>query len=85
MYDFLDRLIHIALPRTRDFKGIPLKSIDKEGNLTIGIREHIVFPEVSPEKAKFIFGFEVTIVTTAKTKKEAEELFRLLGFPLKEK
>ncbi len=85
MYDFLDRLIHIALPRTRDFKGLPLKSIDKEGNLTIGIREHIVFPEVSPEKAKFIFGFEVTVVTTAKTKKEAEELFRLLGFPLKEK
>lgn len=85
MYDFLDRLIHIALPRTRDFKGIPLKSIDKEGNLTIGIKEHIVFPEVSPEKAKFIFGLEITIVTTAKNRKEAQELFKLLGFPLKEK
>lgn len=85
MYDFLDRLIHIALPRSRDFKGISLKSIDKEGNLTIGIKEHIVFPEVSPEKIKFIFGLEVTIVTTAKSKKEAEELFRLLDFPLKEK
>jgi large subunit ribosomal protein L5 len=83
MYDFLERLIHIALPRTRDFKGINQKSIDKQGNLTIGIREHIVFPEVAQESIKRIFGFEITIVTNAKTREEAIELFKLLGFPIK--
>ena len=83
MYDFLERLIHIALPRTRDFRGIDPKSIDDQGNLTIGIKEHIVFPEASSESTSRIFGFEITIVTSAKTKEEAEELFRLLGFPLK--
>jgi len=83
MYDFLDRLIHIALPRTRDFKGIDPRSIDKQGNLTIGVKEHIVFPEVASESVGRIFGFEITIVTNAKTREEAEELFRLLGFPLK--
>ncbi|MCD6178218.1 50S ribosomal protein L5 [bacterium] len=83
MYDFLERLIHIALPRSRDFKGIDQKSIDKNGNLTIGIKEHIVFPEVSPEKAKQIFGLEVSVVTNAKTREEGLELFKLLGFPIK--
>jgi len=83
MYDFLDRLIHIALPRTRDFKGIDSKSIDKQGNLTIGIKEHIVFPEVVSESVGRIFGLEITVVTNAKTREEAEELFKLLGFPLK--
>ena len=83
MYDFLDRLIHIALPRTRDFRGIDLKSIDKIGNLTIGIKEHIVFPELMEENIKKVFGLEITIVTNAKTREEAIELYRLLGFPLK--
>lgn len=83
MYDFIDRLINIALPRTRDFRGINQKSIDDNGILTIGIREHLVFPELSHEDIKNIFGFEVSVVTTAKTKKEALELFRLLGFPIK--
>lgn len=83
MYDFLDRLIHIALPRSRDFRGINQKSIDKNGNLTIGIKEHICFPEILPEKAKKMLGFEITIVTSAKNKEEALELFRLLGFPIK--
>lgn len=83
MYDFLERVIHIALPRFRDFRGIDLKSFDKEGNLTIAIKEHIVFPEVSSEKAKNIFGFEITVVTTAKNKEESVELLRLLGFPIK--
>lgn len=82
MYDFLDRLINIVIPRMRDFQGIKEKSIDRNGNLTIGIREHIIFPEIQPEKAKNIFGLEVTIITNAKTRKEAIELFRLLGFPL---
>lgn len=83
MYDFLDRLVHIALPRTRDFKGLSLKSIDEKGNLTIGIKEHIVFPEISPEKVKVNFGFEITVVTTAKNREEAKKLFELLGFPFK--
>ncbi len=83
MYDFLERVIYIALPRFRDFRGIDLKSFDKEGNLTIAIKEHIVFPEVSPEKAKTIFGFEITVVTTAKNKEEGVEFLRLLGFPIK--
>ena len=83
MNDFLERVIHIALPRFRDFRGIDLKSFDKEGNLTIAIKEHIVFPEVSSEKAKNIFGFEITVVTTAKNKEESIELLRLLGFPIK--
>ena len=83
MYDFLDRLIHIALPRLRDFRGIDTKSVDKSGNLCIAIKEHISFPEISPEKSKVMFGFEVVIATTAKNKEEGIELFRLLGFPLK--
>lgn len=84
MYDFLDRLIHIVLPRTRDFRGIPDSSIDKHGNLTIGIKEHIAFPEILPEKAKNVLGFEVTVITSAKDKEQANELFKLIGFPLKQ-
>lgn len=83
MHDFLERLIFVALPRSRDFRGIDPKSIDSFGNMTIGVKEHIIFPEIIQEDIKTIFGFEVTIVTSAKTKKEAEEFFRLMGFPLK--
>ncbi len=83
MYDFLDRLIHIVLPRSRDFRGIEPKSVDKEGNLTIAIKEHISFPEISPEKVKFIFGLEITVVTKAKTKEQGLGLLKLLGFPIK--
>ena len=83
MYEFLDRLIHVVLPRSRDFRGLPVSSVDEKGNMAIGIREHIFFPEISPEKAKDIFGLQVTVATTAKTKEEGLELFRLLGFPLK--
>jgi large subunit ribosomal protein L5 len=83
MYDFLERLIHIALPRSRDFRGIDPNSFDKKGNLTIGIKEQIAFPEVSPEKTKQIFGFEVTICTTAKSREEGIELLKLMGFPIK--
>jgi len=83
MIDFLERLIHLALPRSRDFQGIEPKSVDKEGNLTLGIKEHIAFPEILPEKAKDIFGLEITVVSSAKTKEEGLELFRLLGFPIK--
>jgi len=82
MFDFLDRLINIVIPRMRDFQGIPRKSIDKNGNLTLGIKEHIIFPEIQPEKSKRIFGLEITIVTSAKTREEAIRLFELIGFPL---
>ena len=82
MYDFLDRVVHFAIPRTRDFRGISLSSVDSSGNLTFGIKEHIVFPEMIGEDVKNIFGLEITVVTTAKTREEAISLFRLLGFPL---
>lgn len=83
MYDFLERLIHLALPRSRDFRGIESKSFDEKGNLTIGIKEHTVFPEILPEKVKNIFGLEITVVTTAKNREEGMELLRLMGFPIK--
>ncbi len=83
MFEFLSRLINVALPRTRDFRGLSPKSIDQGGNLTIGIKEHIIFPETSGEDIKRIFGLEVTVVSSAKKRKEALELFKLLGFPIK--
>jgi len=83
MYDFLDKLVHVALPRTRDFRGLSVGSIDEMCNYTIGIKEHVIFPETSDEDLKDVFGIAVTIVTTAKTKEEAEALLRHLGFPLK--
>lgn len=83
MNDFLNRVINIALPRSRDFQGINSNSLDEHGNLTIPIKEHIIFPEISAERAKIIFGLEITVVTTAKSKEEGLELLRLLGFPIK--
>lgn len=82
MYDFLDRLISIALPRGRDFRGLPEKNIDQAGNFNIGLKEQIIFPEISTESARSIFGLEISIVTTAKNREEGLELFRLLGFPI---
>ena len=82
MYDFLDKLIHIALPRTRDFRGLSAGAIDDMGNLTIGIKEHTIFPETGDEDLKDVFGFAITIVTTASTKAEAEAFFRHIGLPL---
>ena len=70
MRDFVTRLVKIALPRTRDFRGIDAKSIDKSGNLTIGVKEHIVFPEIKGEEVRNVFGFEITIVVKAKIKKK---------------
>lgn len=84
MYDFLTRLIDISLPRSRDFRGLDSKSFDKKGNLTISIRENIIFPEIVPERARSIFGFAITVVTTAKTREEGVSLLKLMGFPLKE-
>lgn len=83
MYDFLERVINIVLPRSRDFRGIDSKSFDKQGNLTFAIKEHIAFPEVSPEKARQIFGLEITVSTNAKSREKGMELLKLLGFPIK--
>lgn len=83
MYDFLSRLVDVALPRTRDFQGLETKSFDAKGNLTIGVREHIVFPEMIGEDYRLLFGLEVTVVTSAKKREEGVELLRLTGFPVK--
>lgn len=83
MYDFLSRLINVALPRSRDFQGIDAKSVDKSGNLSMAIKEHIAFPEITPERAKDIFSLEITVVTDAKNKERGLELFKLMGFPIK--
>ena len=84
MYDFLEKLIHIALPRTRDFRGIAPTAIDEMGNITIGIKENSIFPETGDEDLKDVFGLAVTIVTSAKSKKEAEAFLRHLGVPLRQ-
>jgi large subunit ribosomal protein L5 len=83
MWDFLDRLISLALPLSKDFRGIDVKNFDRNGNLNIGIREHSIFPEVELENVKDIFSLQVTITTTAKNREEGIALLRLLGFPLK--
>lgn len=82
MTNFLDKLIHVALPNTRDFRGLKMDAIDEMGNYTIGISEHTIFPETADEELKDVFGFSITIVTTAKTKDEAEALLRHVGLPL---
>ena len=82
MFDFLDKIIHIALPRTRDFRGLSAGTIDDMGNITIGIKENTIFPETSDEDLKDVFGFAITIVTTAKSKAEAEAFFRHIGLPI---
>ncbi len=83
MYDFLSRLVDIALPRSRDFRGLDPKSIDQSGNLTIGMKEHIVFPEIKGEEVRNIFSFEITFVVKAKNRDEAVALYKALGIPLK--
>jgi large subunit ribosomal protein L5 len=82
MRSFLEKLIHLALPQTRDFRGIRPNAIDEMGNITIGIREHTVFPETADEELKDVFGFAITIVTTAKNHEEAESFLRHIGVPL---
>ncbi len=82
MQDFLYRLIHLALPQTRDFRGLKISAIDEMGNYTLGIKENTIFPKTADEDIKDVFGFAITIVTTAKSKKEAEALLRHIGIPL---
>ena len=83
MYEFMDRFISLALPRTRDFRGIDKKNVDQNGNLHVGVKEDIIFPEVSHERAGNIFGFQVSMVTNCGDKAAAEKLFSLMGFPIK--
>jgi large subunit ribosomal protein L5 len=81
MYEFLDRLINIALPRVRDFRGLPTKSFDGRGNYTLGVRDHLIFPEIDPVKVDKSKGMNITIVTTAKSDELARSLLRELGMP----
>jgi large subunit ribosomal protein L5 len=83
MYEFLDRLINVALPRVRDFKGVNDKGFDGRGNYTMGVTEHIIFPEIDIEKVAKITGMDITFVTTAKTDSEALALLKELGLPFK--
>lgn len=83
MYDFVDRLLNIALPRTRDFRGIKKDAVDAVGNYSLGIKEHTIFPETSDEDIRDVFGLSITFVTTAKSKKECSAFLEYLGFPFK--
>jgi large subunit ribosomal protein L5 len=83
MYAFLDKLINIALPRTKDFRGINTTIVDQVGNATIGIPEHTIFPEVADEELRNVFGMAITIVTTAKSKEEARKVLNIIGIPFK--
>lgn len=83
MFEFLDRLINLALPRTRDFQGIPNKSFDGRGNYTMGIKEHTIFPEIDVDKASTIHGMDITFVTSANTDEEAFSLLKNFGMPFK--
>lgn len=84
MTDFLDKLIHISLPRTKDFRGISPDAADEMGNYTLGIKEHTIFPETADEELKDVFGLAITVVTTAKSKEEVISFLRHLGFPFKQ-
>ncbi|MFM7088451.1 MAG: 50S ribosomal protein L5 [Candidatus Paceibacterota bacterium] len=83
MYGFLEKLFNVALPRTKDFRGVNKSGVDSIGNFTIGIKEHTIFPETADEDVRDLFGLAVTIVSTAKNKKEATNFFELLGVPFK--
>ena len=83
MYGFLDKLLNIALPRTKDFRGISIDAVDDMGNYTLGIKEHTIFPETSDEDLRDVFGMAITVVTTSSDKKQTQEFLKFLGFPFK--
>jgi large subunit ribosomal protein L5 len=85
MYEFLDRLVSVSLPRVRDFQGVSDKSFDGRGNYTMGVKEQIIFPEISIEKVKKISGMDITFVTTAENDEQCYELLKLFGMPFKNK
>ncbi len=84
MYEFLDRLVTIALPRVRDFRGLNPKSFDGRGNYAMGVKEHIVFPEINYDKVDQVWGMDIIVCTTAKTDEEARELLKLFNFPFRQ-
>ncbi|NLY51047.1 MAG: 50S ribosomal protein L5 [Firmicutes bacterium] len=84
MYDFLQKLMNVALPRVRDFRGVSPKGFDGRGNYTLGIKEQLIFPEIDYDKVEKVRGMDITIVTTARTDEEAREFLRLLGMPFRE-
>ena len=83
MFGFVDKLLNVSLPRTKDFRGISRTSLDNIGNITFGIKEHTIFPEIKDEEIKDVFGMAITLVTTAKTRAEAEKFLELIGVPFK--
>ncbi|HAM88171.1 MAG: 50S ribosomal protein L5 [Candidatus Falkowbacteria bacterium GW2011_GWC2_38_22] len=83
MYDFVEKLINVTFPRVRDFRGISEKGIDRNGNMTIGIKENMAFPEINPDDFENIFGMEISFATSVNTRDEGLALFRLMGFPFK--
>ena len=83
MYEFLDKLINISLPRTRDFRGLSAKSFDGRGNYSFGVREHIIFPEIDFEKTEGVRGMDITFTTTAKSDTDAKALLESFGFPFR--
>ena len=83
MYEFFDRLVNVALPRVRDFRGIPENAFDGRGNYSLGIREHVIFPEINVDKVEQVKGFTVSLVTSAKTDAEGRALLRALGMPFR--
>lgn len=85
MYEFIDRLISVALPRTRDFKGVSEKSFDGRGNYTLGIKEQFIFPEIDYDKVEMVHGMDITICTTARTNAESKKLLEHLGMPFRRK
>jgi large subunit ribosomal protein L5 len=85
MYEFLDRLTSVALPRVRDFRGVPTKSFDGQGNYTLGLKEQIIFPEIEYDKVDKIRGMNITICTSARTDEEGVELLRLMGMPFRKR
>ena len=84
MYEFLDRLMNIALPRVRDFRGVSSKAFDGKGNYTLGIKEHIIFPEIAIDKIEKVYGMNICVVTSARTDDEARSLLKYLGMPFKQ-
>ena len=83
MYEFMDRLINIAIPRIRDFRGVPTRSFDGRGNYTLGVKEQIIFPEIEVDKVERIHGMDICVVTTAKTNNEARKLLQFMGMPFR--
>lgn len=85
MYDFIEKLVNVTYPRVRDFRGISESHVDRNGNMTVGFKEHTAFPEIKVDDVENTYGLEVCLATSAKTKEEGLELFKLLGFPFKKK